>query len=187
MQPGMCLFYILVNLYIQAAETMSKATPVKCHECGQYHAWDAIEVIFEFPDAYFKIHEEERADRVQMNKEICIVDGVHHIRGVVPVKTTLADKPVYHWGVWVKVEPEAFAVIYDNWDVEDQSHLTLKGKLANEIRYYGNTRNKAIRIQPISNKTRPHFYFTRDQRLMEIQNKKVTARTLMSIFHYHFD
>jgi hypothetical protein len=167
---------------------MTAASPVKCHECGQYHAWDSIEVIFNFPDAYLDIPEKERAARVKKNNEICIIDDTHYyLRGVLPIPSKVKGKQFYHWGVWIKIDPETYRIVYDNWDVEDQSHIKgLKGKLANEISYYGNTLDKAMRIQPISNKTRPHYYFTHDQRLKEIQNTKMTARDLMRIYHDHF-
>src|SRR6218665_3929581 len=160
----------------------------KCHECGQYHDWDKIEVIFKFPDTYFDIPEDERNERVKANREICVIDEEHYLRGVLPVPVSLKQKTFYRWGVWVKVDLKTFRVIYDNWEVEDQSHLKgLKGKLANEIRFYEKTLNKALRIQPISNKVRPHFYFSHDRRLMEIQDTTMKERDLMDIYHYHFE
>ena len=162
---------------------------LKCHQCGRYHDWNSIEVIFQFPDAYFDIPGEERVTRVKKNNEICIIDDEHYyLRGVLPVPSKVKGRQFYRWGVWIKIDLETYRIIYDNWDVEDQSHIKgLRGKLANEISYYGNTLNKAMRVQPMSKKTRPHYYFTHDPRLKEIQNTRLTARNLMHIYHYHFN
>ncbi len=85
---------------------------VKCHKCGQYHDWDAVEVVFKYPKKYFDIPEDERSHRVKMNDEICIIDGsAYYIRGLLPFMTTVDHKKKYCWGVWISVDEETYKVI----------------------------------------------------------------------------
>jgi hypothetical protein len=161
---------------------------VKCHKCGQYHDSHTIEVVFKYPDAYFDIPEEERSERVKKNDDICIIDErEYYIRGLLPIKTTLIKKKEYHWGVWVKVDADTYKIIYDNWDLENQDHITgLTGHLANDIKFYKRTLNKEVSILLTGNKTRPKFHFINDKRLISLQSEKIGNKDLIEMYHFHF-
>jgi hypothetical protein len=162
---------------------------IKCHKCGQYHDWGKIEVVFKYPDVYFDIPEGERIQRIKKNNEICVIDDKDYfLRGLLPIKTNVDNKEEYRWGVWIKVDAGTYKRIYDSWDLENQEHLIgLKGYLANEIAFYEETEGKDVRIVLTGNKTRPKFYFTKDNRLIKIQSTKIDTKDLLDIYHFHFD
>jgi hypothetical protein len=87
-----------------------------CSTCGQYH--NELPLCFgaEKPDFYYSVPPEERAARVELSRDWCVVDETHFfIRGRIEIP--IID---YHeslvWNVWTSLSEESFRGTMDAWN-----------------------------------------------------------------------
>ena len=87
----------------------------RCHQCGQVHD-DLPDLAADRPDLWWSVPQAERASRLVLTSDTCILDNEHYlIRGVIEIP--LVDDEG-HWGIgaWVTQKRENFQTYLDNWE-----------------------------------------------------------------------
>ena len=90
----------------------------QCSVCGETH--DSLpHMVIDKPDYYWSVPEEERAERVELSPETCIIDDEDYfIRGVIEIH--VHDYPHnFGFGVWVSQKRENFYTYVENFDSAD--------------------------------------------------------------------
>lgn len=91
----------------------------RCHRCGEIHRGSPSFGYNEPPNSSV-IEGEERAKRVFLTKDLCIIDDDEfYIRGILEIPIHGVEEP-FTWGVWVSQSRESFERYRDTYD-EDQS------------------------------------------------------------------
>jgi hypothetical protein len=95
-----------------------------CGTCGKEHGTLPMDLAYRKPLDYFKIPEAQRAKRIWINDDLCVIDEeMFLIRGVLPLPVhnggNVEDE--FRWGVWVEVEEASFRRYLEVWDVADPS------------------------------------------------------------------
>ncbi|OGX82518.1 DUF2199 domain-containing protein [Hymenobacter coccineus] len=99
-----------------------------CSRCGEFHEEMPLCFGAEFPDYYFSVPPEERADRVECTESLCVVDEAYFfIRGRVEIPI-VDSAEVFCWNVWVSVSEENFLRTNERWNDLDRE---------NEPAYFG--------------------------------------------------
>jgi hypothetical protein len=130
-----------------------------CEQCGEDHAVEDMEIAFRRPDDVAQLTEEERKQRVQENRDLCVLDGERFfIRGVLPLPLPAAQS-VYNIGLWVEVERLAFERVYELWLADDQAEEpAFSCTLANHIPSLPATLGLAASLCLTGPKTRPNIF-----------------------------
>jgi hypothetical protein len=105
-----------------------------CKCCGAEH--DGLpDVSFDRPLYAAQVPENERASRLQLNSDLCIVDDEHYfIRGIVEIP--VHDHSDYFGiGVWVSLKPENFKIYLENFDSPEIGPFF--GWLSNDFEFEG--------------------------------------------------
>jgi hypothetical protein len=126
----------------------------KCQTCDEWHeglpspAWD-------YPIQYLMVPVPERADRVQLTTDTCVIDGDQFfVRANLPIHVHHSDEPLT-WGIWVSLSRASFERFQQHFD--DESRVTGEaffGWLCAAIPGYPNTQllKTRIHIQPWPNR-----------------------------------
>src|SRR5258708_7318597 len=87
-----------------------------CTCCGKSFDTLPMDYAFRGPDNWFALPEAERATRVKLSSDVCIIDDAEfYVRGCIEIPVTdRAD--VFVFGVWVSVSKESFRYIHEKWD-----------------------------------------------------------------------
>ena len=121
-----------------------------CASCGEYHVgmpsfgWD-------WPVQYLLVPEAERARRVELGPDYCVIDGEwFFVRGCLEVPVRGHDEPL-SWGAWVSLSGENFqryAELHD--DVAREPGARFVGWLCSIIPGYPETQElvAALHVRP---------------------------------------
>lgn len=104
----------------------------RCSTCGEIHD-DLPDIGADKPDPWWSIPEKERAKRIQLTPDTCIIDDDYFIRGVIEIPI-LHTSERFGWGVWVSQKKENFQTYLDNWDSGEIGPFF--GWLCTRIAYY---------------------------------------------------
>lgn len=111
----------------------------KCSICGQVHDDLPMDIAFRKPQDYLNVPEWDRARRVRINDDICIIDEkVYVIRGYLPVKVRGSKQP-FAWGVWVIVDKASFQRYLELWSVDGSKEPPFRGRLSAIVPGYPDT------------------------------------------------
>lgn len=112
-------------------------TEFVCPQCGRVHDELPLDLAYQRPADYFKIPESERATRIDINDDICVIDEREfYVRGVLelPIKDT--DKR-FGWGIWARVSKSDLRRYFELWNVDStDNEPPFNGKLSGGIKYY---------------------------------------------------
>jgi hypothetical protein len=87
--------------------------PYRCATCGELHD-DLPDIGADRPDPYWGVPEGERAARVELTSETCVIDDEEFfIRGVIEIPVRDQAEP-FGFGVWVSQKRENFLAYRDN-------------------------------------------------------------------------
>jgi hypothetical protein len=105
-----------------------------CEQCGVEHPVEELELSFRRPDAVAALSQESRSERVQENKDLCVLDGQRFfVRALLPLQV-IGRATAYNVGVWVEVARPVFERIYELWDAPEQSlEPSFAAAFANDI------------------------------------------------------
>jgi hypothetical protein len=94
------------------------------------------------PDYYFGIPEAERAKRVLLDTDLCVIDKKYHfIRGCLDIPI-VGTQDVFRWLVWVSLSEKNFDRAVDVWETQGrQSEPPYFGWLSTSLPYYPETLN----------------------------------------------
>lgn len=80
----------------------------ECKSCGDWHEDLAFGYGTPYPEPVLEIPEEERAARVKLSRDFCVIDGEEHfVRGHIEIPVIDAEEP-FRWDVWVSLSRENF-------------------------------------------------------------------------------
>ena len=94
-----------------------------CATCSKEHGSLPMDLAYRKPLDYFEIPEAQRAERIWIDDDLCVIDEERFlIRGVLPLPVHDGDDVVedeFRWGVWVEVEEAWFRRYLKLWDAAD--------------------------------------------------------------------
>ncbi len=130
----------------------------RCTVCGEQHD-DLPDIGADRPDLYWDIPEEERARRIALTSDTCILDNEHYfIRGVLAIPVHELPRS-FGFGVWVSQKRENFFTYRKHPDSSDIGPFF--GWLCTRIAYYP--------VSTQSLKTRAHFRSAGLRPLIELE------------------
>jgi hypothetical protein len=105
----------------------------QCSTCGELHE-GLPDIGMDYPDHYWDVPEGERAERVELTSDTCIIDNKDFfIRGVIEIP--VHDYPEnFGFGVWISQKKENFYTYLENFDSSDIGPFF--GWLCSNIAYY---------------------------------------------------
>ncbi|MGI9412100.1 MAG: DUF2199 domain-containing protein [Hyphomicrobiales bacterium] len=96
-----------------------KTFEFRCSDCGEIHR-GSPSFGYVRPMAYFTVPEDERADRVVIDDDTCVIDeDAYYIRGLLEIPIEEVEEP-FSWGVWVSQSRESFERYLETYD-DDQT------------------------------------------------------------------
>ena len=118
----------------------------RCSHCGEYHN-DVPDLAFDCPDYADEVPLQERAQRVRLDDDLCVVDDAYYfIRGVIEIPIIDQDD-TFGIGAWVSQKRENFQTYVEQFDSADIGPFF--GWLSNEILFDD--------VSTLNLKTRVHF------------------------------
>jgi hypothetical protein len=122
------------------------AMSFRCTVCGKVHD-ELPDIGFDKPDQWWGVPEAERASRIELTSDTCIIDGEDHfIRGVIELPIH-GESRQFGFGVWVSQKKENFRTYVKNSDSAEIGPFF--GWLCTRIAYYPQ--------DTLQLKTRAHF------------------------------
>ncbi|MBO9543168.1 MAG: DUF2199 domain-containing protein [Caulobacter sp.] len=102
---------------------------------------------FELPDEVFALSEEEQAEQVRYNDDLCQWGDRFFIRCILPVPLKGQDD-YFGWGAWAEVEAEVFERYLELYEEDGREEPPHPAKLANRLAPYpGTTLGTRVLIQ----------------------------------------
>lgn len=102
---------------------------------------------FELPDEVFALSEEEQAEQVRHNDDLCQWGDRFFIRCILPVPLKDVDD-YFGWGAWAEVETEVFERYLELYEEDGREEPPHPAKLANRLAPYpGTTLGTRVLIQ----------------------------------------
>ena len=102
---------------------------------------------FELPDEVWALSEEEQAEQVRYNDDLCQWGDRFFIRCILPVPLKGADD-YFGWGAWAEVETEVFERYLELYEEDGREEPPHPAKLANRlVPYPGTTLGTRVLIQ----------------------------------------
>jgi len=156
----------------------------RCTVCNQVHD-DLPDLGADKPDIWWSIPEAERAARIKLTSDTCVVDDEFYlIRGV--LRLPLTDEPeVFGFGVWVSQKKENFGTYLANFDTSSIGPFF--GWLCTNIGYYA---RRTLHL-----KTMAHFQDGNQRPQIEVeptdhplaidQREGITLANVWEIVHYY--
>jgi hypothetical protein len=129
----------------------------RCSRCGEWHeevpqAWH-----FPAPDHVNAIPEEERAERVLLGDDQCVIDNEDFFLRCLVVLPISEAGDEFHWGVWVAVSPADYARYALLWETRGRErNAPFSGLIVNGLPGYPRTFELpvSVEIQPVPNRPR---------------------------------
>jgi hypothetical protein len=113
---------------------------------------------FAKPIHYFLVPEDQRATRVRMNRDMCIIDGsTHVIRGIMRVRINDLPGKFFCWGLWAAVSANSFARYRELYDVDGRQEPPFRGLLAVSPPNYPDLLDAEVTVHLGSASERPEF------------------------------
>ena len=124
----------------------------KSNLCDEWHTDLPFAYGPNYPDLYFDIPEEERAKRIEVDKDFCVIDGKHYfVRGRLEIPVIDSDT-VFAWDVWVSQSEANFKRALELKNTKGrESEQPYFGWLSNNLHLYPDTTNLKTHIhtQPV--------------------------------------
>ena len=105
-----------------------------CRQCGEAHE-GLPDLVLDEPSYAHEIPPEERAQRVRLDDDLCVVDGEHYfVRGVIEIPVH-GQADAFGIGAWVTQKKENFQTYVDNFNSPEIGPFF--GWLSNEFSFKG--------------------------------------------------
>ncbi|MDN3020281.1 DUF2199 domain-containing protein [Paenibacillus sp. BSR1-1] len=114
-----------------------------CRCCGKYHDELPMSYGGDVPDYYYSVPQEEQENRIEINDDLCVIDGEHFfIRGCIEIPVLDGEGP-FIWDVWVSLSETNFEKTIEYWETEGRENELepLFGWLSTSIPCYPKTIN----------------------------------------------
>src|SRR5262249_17675117 len=158
----------------------------RCSTCGEGHD-DLPDIGMDKPDYYAEVPEGERAKRIELTPDTCVIDNEDFfIRGVIEIP--ILDHPQrFGFGIWVSQKRENFYTYLNNYDSSEIGPFF--GWLSTRISYYEE--------DTLCLKTMAHFRGGGERPSIEVkatdhqlsidQRNGITLEKAWEIVHYYLD
>ncbi|NVO31804.1 DUF2199 domain-containing protein [Hymenobacter lapidiphilus] len=162
-----------------------------CPTCGETHAGPSFCFGAEYPDFYFSIPLAERDERIEINKDLCVVDESHFfIRGRIEIPIIGHDEP-FCWNVWTSLSKENFVRVNELWhEIGREQEPPYFGWLQTVLPGYPNTLSikTTVHTQPVGTIPKVRIIEEAHPLLIE-QEHGVTMERALQIVHglFHSD
>jgi hypothetical protein len=155
----------------------------KCKSCDElHHGMPSFGA--DAPAQYYWIPEEERAERVDLGSDTCIVDGDRYlVRGCIEIPVEGESEP-FVWGVWVDLSKRDFDTFESVLGVAQREHVgPFAGYLAADLFTYLDTFNLNAVVHLRDNGIRPYVKISpSDHPLHKEQCQGITASRVAEIY-----
>jgi hypothetical protein len=131
--------------------------PYQCAICGKEHDSLPMDIAFQKPEAYFRIPEAQRARRIKINADLCVIDDQRYfIRGLLPVPVLGTDQR-FGWGMWAQVARKDYQRYRQLWNVDASAEPPFRGTLSASVPGYADLETLEVDIFPGKAADRPLF------------------------------
>jgi hypothetical protein len=132
-----------------------------CAVCGEFHD-DLPDIGLDRPDHWWSVPEEERARRIELTPDTCIIDGEDFfVRGIIEIPVHLCAEN-FGFGVWISQKRENFEMYRQNPDSSDIGPFF--GWLSTHLACYDES--------TLLLKTRAHFQGNNQRPLIEVEESE---------------
>jgi hypothetical protein len=144
----------------------------RCAVCGQFHDELPMDLATSKPASSVAVPETERADRVYLTDDICVIDDREFfIRGVLPLPVRDTEES-FHWGLWARVEQRDFTNYLDRWGRDEEAATPpFSGWLDGGVKHYPGSDTLEVLLQPRGNNQRPVFTVVPDDHPLGIDQR----------------
>lgn len=120
----------------------------KCNLCNEWHTELPFAYGPNYPDVYFGVPEAERAKRIKVDKDTCIIDNEHYfVRGRLEIPV-IDSKEIFAWDVWVSLSETNFKRTIELMNTKGrETEPPYFGWLSNNLHLYPETRNLKTEVQ----------------------------------------
>jgi len=134
------------------------------------------------PDEFFALSPHERSRRGFHNLDLCDFDGRFFIRGVLPLPV-IGQRRDFGWGVWAEVSRDAFRRYVELYsDPQQGLEPAFRGRLANSLRGYEETRGLGLSIQLTGETSRPAFTVLDQAHALSLEQREgISPRRVMEL------
>ena len=136
---------------------MAEANRV-CAHCGA--ALGELETDFGYlrPIQYFMVPEAQRATRVRVTDDVCVIDEkIFVIRGVMKIRITDVPGQDFMWGFWASVSARSFARYVELYEIDAPDEPPFPGLLAVSPPNYPNLIDSEVTVHLGLASQRPEF------------------------------
>lgn len=145
-----------------------------CETCGQYHEELPMSYGSQQPDYCEDIPEEEQKNRIEMNKDLCIVNDKHFfIRGAIEIPVTDRGWPFIQ-NILVSLSEPNFDLTLEYWETEGRERKLdpMFGWLSNSIPCYPETLELKTMVHTRSVGIRPFIELEPTDQPVTIEQRK---------------
>ncbi len=129
--------------------------PFQCSVCGKGHDSLPMDIAFQKPEAYFRIPDTKREQRIKINSDLCVIDGqTYLIRGLLPVPVHGTDQ-AFGWGMWVQVTENDYQRYLQLWNVDASGEPPFRGTLSARVSGYADLEMLEVDVYPGKPADRP--------------------------------
>jgi len=145
----------------------------RCGVCDRLHDHLPRDIGYRRPELYFSVPAAERADRVEENDDLCIIDGsIFLIRGVLYLPIPDSDEQ-FGWGIWVSVSEADYYGYLDAWDNDTEDATPpFVGQVASAITPYPGAAGLDVMVKLQSGGSRPTFTVISDTHPLGIDQRQ---------------
>jgi hypothetical protein len=121
-----------------------------CNCCGKSFDTLGLDYAFAGPRNWYDMPEAERAARVKIDTNLCVIDGREfYVRGCLEIPINgHSDALVY--GIWVSVFEESFRYVLDHWDsILQDDEPPRFGWLCNWLTGYPEPKKRRLLFNPL--------------------------------------
>lgn len=147
----------------------------KCSSCGEFHQGLPLDYGAKYPEYYFEIPANERAQRIYVTNDICVVDNeFFFIRGCIEIPILETDD-CFAWGVWCSLSEKSFNRVMELNDAEDvEGEPPFFGWLNTFLpeKLYPNTLNLKTNVYLKNHNQRPFIHLEPTEHPLSIEQWK---------------
>ena len=126
----------------------------KCSKCDLWHE-GLPDVGYDRPSFASEIPEEEKARRVFLTSDLCIVDNEYFFIRCILLVPTKSISDEFGWGIWSSLSKTNFACYKEHYDEDMSDWQQMFGYLSNGLPEYPDTLNLKLSVQTWAKGDRP--------------------------------
>lgn len=126
----------------------------KCHDCEEWHE-GFPDIVYDQPEYAAAVPDEERAARITLDDDLCVVDGEHFFIHCILQLPVRGGSDLFCFGVWSSLSEANFRRYREDFDADNSHWDPMFGYLSNNLPGYAQTLNLKLSIQTRGQGQRP--------------------------------